>query len=435
MSSEPPQLYKPRRLSVRRAPLPGSGVQAEVAHDMERGLVESLLGPASPRSARPTQRSPPRSPSSAGSNDTDLIGVMSRRLREAEAQLVVQSKTLVKQAKELEQTRVLRQENEALRRQLAEMETFLNDYGLMWIGSPADAEAQEEEQEAEEEEQVVQAPPQALAGPPVPVRVLQARVAELNALAGDESELVRLPDGKTTLRNKVSVCVSVYADGFRVDKGPLRSYQHESSQRFFCDLADGFFPWEFQERYPNGVHLDLEDLTDQQGAAAPSEAFTGRGRVLGSNVRSLSRTPEAEQSAAELLAKLPERVVRGARVVEIRKEVAGMLGAGGGVGVCSGNQGPIVVETDALHALEDGRAADVTTLRIRHGSGPVMVVKMRHTDTIGALRVALKPHVHPGQAYELRTAFPARAYADDAESMQDAGLTPNATLDLRYVGQ
>ena len=38
------------------------------------------------------------------------------------------------------------------------------------------------------------------------------------------------------------------------------------------------------------------------------------------------------------------------------------------------------------------------------------------------------PDVAGGGGYELRTAFPARAYADDAQTLEGAGLVPNASL-------
>lgn len=38
-----------------------------------------------------------------------------------------------------------------------------------------------------------------------------------------------------------------------------------------------------------------------------------------------------------------------------------------------------------------------------------------------------------GKNYEIRTAFPQRAYADLTETLRDAGLVPNATLFLRAV--
>jgi hypothetical protein len=36
-------------------------------------------------------------------------------------------------------------------------------------------------------------------------------------------------------------------------------------------------------------------------------------------------------------------------------------------------------------------------------------------------------------SYEVRTAVPSRAYTDDAQTLLDAGLTPNATIMLRLL--
>ncbi len=78
------------------------------------------------------------------------------------------------------------------------------------------------------------------------------------------------------------------------------------------------------------------------------------------------------------------------------------------------------------------------------------MLKLRYDDTVGALRACLNAHLARGAApgastaaagaaavgvgrYEIRSAFPARAYADEEETLRAAGLVPNATLFLRAL--
>merc|ERR1712196_647954 len=77
--------------------------------------------------------------------------------------------------------------------------------------------------------------------------------------------------------------------------------------------------------------------------------------------------------------------------------------------------------------------SQITTLQVRSDTGKqTLILKMRFGDTIGDVRREIgKLAVAPDAGYQLRTAFPARVYDDDTETLQDAGLTPNATLLMR----
>lgn len=77
---------------------------------------------------------------------------------------------------------------------------------------------------------------------------------------------------------------------------------------------------------------------------------------------------------------------------------------------------------------------DITTIQVRSDSGrQTIVVKLRFDDTIGDLRRAILSHRTRGSAFEIRTAFPNRSYTDDAQTLRDAGLTPNAAVLLRSL--
>lgn len=80
---------------------------------------------------------------------------------------------------------------------------------------------------------------------------------------------------------------------------------------------------------------------------------------------------------------------------------------------------------------EESESAPGAMLQVKSFDGQqTFVIKLRATDTIGALRRRVQGLVLI-QEFEIRTAFPPVVYADDAQTLQEAGLVPSATLILR----
>lgn len=84
----------------------------------------------------------------------------------------------------------------------------------------------------------------------------------------------------------------------------------------------------------------------------------------------------------------------------------------------------------------------VTQVKSEDGQ-QTFILKLQYDDTIGALRKCIDAHrwgvsgaakaAAPNTKYEIRSAFPARAYVEVHETLRQAGLVPNATLFLRAV--
>ncbi len=169
----------------------------------------------------------------------------------------------------------LQNENQRVRAQVAEMESFLNDYGLVWVGS-----------------QQQQAPPSGgvpLGGgegaPPPGVQpggadnaAVVGRLRELNALAGDGKKRVSNVGGAAKLVDGERLKIALYGNGFMLRRGPFRTYDLESSQAFFKDVLDGYFPFELKESFPDGVAFDITNTPDKQysgpGINAEGELIT-----------------------------------------------------------------------------------------------------------------------------------------------------------------
>lgn len=90
----------------------------------------------------------------------------------------------------------------------------------------------------------------------------------------------------------------------------------------------------------------------------------------------------------------------------------------------------------ALQAGDDGDDAvapyDIATLQVKSDSGQATILlKMRYDDTIADVRKHINSHRTAATDYELRTAFPAKSYPDESQTLREAGLVPNAVLMIR----
>eukprot|EP00743_Colponemidia_sp_Colp-15_P003525 GILK01003803.1.p1 GENE.GILK01003803.1~~GILK01003803.1.p1 ORF type:complete len:110 (+),score=15.84 GILK01003803.1:136-465(+) len=78
--------------------------------------------------------------------------------------------------------------------------------------------------------------------------------------------------------------------------------------------------------------------------------------------------------------------------------------------------------------------ADITTIQVKTESGSsTFILKLRFDDTISTLKTFLNEHRGSTEPYELRTAFPNKAYEEDTLTLKMAGLIPNATMLMRSL--
>ncbi|KAF5839235.1 hypothetical protein DUNSADRAFT_1269 [Dunaliella salina] len=339
--------------------------------------------------------------------------------------------------------------------------------------------------------------PWASAGLPFKLSDLLARVAELNQLAGDGCGQVvpgsGLPLGRV-LQTPEPVRCTIFEDGLQLHRGPPRPFSDPVVESILRDMLDGFFPGPLKKEFPEGVPIKVIDRTREtyKSALAPISPHAyghsngsggGGGRGPGSNVRSFHDL-EAEESAPlprdKFLAKLPVSVIKNGKVVDVRGGIGGLMKGAGQGGAESGkvalvpspadallsttqrnHVGPVLpppsreVSAAKLHApngapigsssgSNDVSASkpEITTLQVKSEDGQQkMIVRLNYDDTIGTLHKCINQHRSKQQgptgtktgAYEVRTAFPAKAYSDLSETLRSAGLVPNATVFLRAL--
>ncbi|XP_019368014.1 PREDICTED: UBX domain-containing protein 11 isoform X1 [Gavialis gangeticus] len=333
-----------------------------------------------------------------------------------------------------------------LQHQVWEMEQFLNDYGLIWVG-----ERNEELEDLESSGKKASWPlrvfwkPGDSTGPKplIDFDLILENLKDLNVLAGEGVSQIQHTAGGARLREPESVSLTLYKNGIVMFNGPFRSYEEPSTQQCLRDILDGYFPSELQARYPAGVPFQVTDKRDIffRDRQLP-ESFPGQGQRVGhakpSEVQETSEIPGPKLSLEQFLNKLPRSVIRDGHVIDVRGSIKATLQGS----KRSRGSDVILVETPALTAAKERlKAADpdqppapgVCTLRVRSESGEQSyLVKMLFTETIGDLRRHLTQSRHgSSSSYEIISTFPPRVYTDDALTLQQCGLTPAASLLLR----
>ncbi|XP_069549363.1 UBX domain-containing protein 11 isoform X2 [Brachyistius frenatus] len=334
-----------------------------------------------------------------------------------------------------------------LQNQVDEMETFLGDYGLTWVGNgeTSDAAAEPERRRG---------PGADLWQPDTSPRgsfrmnfdVVLQRIKELNVLAGDGESFVQTTATGARLATKDPIQLRLYSNGIVMFNGPFRSYQEHSTQRCMQELMDGYFPSELQERFPGSAPFAVHDRRDEEFFfRLPWDKFPGEGQaVCGEKDKSAgavtSELPGKKLTTDQFLNKLPKFVVKAGRVIDIRESLRGTMQ---GSSDAQRRGSVILVDTPALQAMTDRSqtlnadqppsARDVITLKVKSEDGDrTYVVKMCCSETVGHLRKYLDKHGGAGlPGYDIISAYPERHYDDDGQTLRSCGLSVNASLLLR----
>ncbi|XP_078736439.1 UBX domain-containing protein 11 [Lampetra fluviatilis] len=494
---------------TRRAPLPDGGDlgkrRAPFKTRSSHAAPEEAL--VSGRLASPADRSPLLLPPPGGAlvarsklgkpprgvpvpSDGELLSVMSARLAQLEqrvklyahevhdkdqklrsAQEKMRSLEMMRDAERDggttdQATRALRDRCSQLQEQVEQMEAFLRDYGLVWVGDAGGRGAEGREPAADaggETHGGSRTTADAAAGLRVDLDAVLRHVRELNLVAGEGESQVERTAGGARLRPPQSVPLTLYRNGMLMFGGPFRPYTDPATQECLQDIVDGYFPSELQGRYPDGVPFQV---TDRRGEVFHErrlgDDFPGHGETLGGgrgggggggvetsrlvephaeerSERSGRATAEGGVSVEEFVSKLPACVIKRGSVVSVRASVRSLLMGDDDPGTRT--RGLITVETsvdraerEGVGGLEFGRIA---TLRVRSESGEERyLLRMEATHTITHLRAYLDSHssrLGRSPGYELLAGFPPRVCDDAAASLDSLGLAPSGTLLMRVA--
>ncbi|XP_058160049.1 UBX domain-containing protein 11 isoform X3 [Dasypus novemcinctus] len=344
-----------------------------------------------------------------------------------------------------------------LQRQVGEMERFLSDYGLQWVGEPMDQEDSDVKTDLEDggndwmTTKKFWKPGDSLVPPEVDFDRLLASLKDLSELVVEgEAQVTPVPGG-ARLRVLEPIPLKLYRNGIIMFDGPFRPFYDPSTQRCLRDILDGFFPSELQRLYPDGVPFKVSDFRHQVYPEDGLNPFPGEGRVVGQQMCTASdhlehsvppwapgALPEDSRMTAEkFLNRLPKCVIRQGEVIDIRGPIRDTL-----QNCCPlpARIQEIVVETPALAAERQRNqkapgtpAPPLSMLRIKSENGEqAFLLMMWPEDTVGDVRALLEQtRAVDAAACEIISTFPPTVYDDNAVTLQAAGLVPNAALLLR----
>eukprot|EP00752_Nemacystus_decipiens_P004453 g4066.t1 len=189
-------------------------------------------------------------------------------------------------------------ENIALRRQVSEMEDFLEDHGLIWVGTGPHPGR----------EKVREGPTS------FDLDIILCNIQELNGEITREGRrrVVQTPGG-AKFQEARSLHLAFYADGIVVNNGDLRPYSDHATKSFVSDLRDGFFPSEFKASDPDGLLVHAVDRRSEDGAARPemgqnqrsNHAFSGKGQRLGGHKHRKRRHSEHLEAKRDTVTMAP----------------------------------------------------------------------------------------------------------------------------------
>ncbi|TKS81858.1 UBX domain-containing protein 11 [Collichthys lucidus] len=323
-----------------------------------------------------------------------------------------------------------------LQNQVCEMESFLDDYGLIWVGDE-NSDSAESEQPPNMERSLSQPDASAVRKFHMNFDLVLQRIRELNILAGEGECFVRSTATGAQLAKKDPIQLSLYSNGIVMFEGPFRSYEEHSTQRCMQDLMDGYFPSELQERFPDGVPFEVHDRREEEFISRLTwNKFPGEGQA----VRGQRDESGKKQSMDRFWSRLPKSVVKAGRVIDIRDSLRADLQ---GSSYEQSSNSVILIDTPALQAVKERlqtpssdrpvSAHNVITLKVKSEDGNhTFILKMCFSETIGHLRQYLDKHREgslPG--YDIISAYPQCSYDDDSQALQSCGLTSNVTLLLR----
>nr|XP_022289531.1 UBX domain-containing protein 11-like isoform X2 [Crassostrea virginica] len=408
-------------------------------------------------------------------SDQELMATMMTRITLLEQKVQSQSKELTEKDKKIKiledkvqimknaqgdlsprESRELEKKCLLLQQQVHEMEAFLADYGMVWVGEKSNKTSafytdklssdSEEEEEEEEEEEDVWRPETSLSHNVVPSTTattarsetvqskfsvdydrLIENIKDLNVLAGEGVSKVHHTTDGARLRLPDPVPLILYANGIMLFSGPFRPFTDPVTQQCVQDITDGYFPSELQNKFPDGVPFVVTDNRDTFFRDTRREVFRGAGQVLGGETRPSRLVPEsktAEKShdkaptntpehsqlkiateapgpkmtVDQFLQKLPKSVIKDGKVIDIRNSVGENLKDGKGVQTTV-----TVVETDTVKdlkkRLDDNKEVrpmtprNITTLRVKSDTGNhTYILKMKFHETIGDLRKYVDMH-------------------------------------------
>lgn len=147
-----------------------------------------------------------------------------------------------------------REKNAEIQKKINEMNEFLEEYDLHWVGGPGPKEKTYE-------------------NGPDDMETFMQRVKKLNSDAESIKPQLVQENNITKINHEKPVLVTLFNKHFTINEGTERPYSDPASVQFFRDIYDGFYPEEFREQYPDGFVMKIVDKREE-------DKFKGQARKI-----------------------------------------------------------------------------------------------------------------------------------------------------------
>ena len=196
---------------------------------------------------------------------------------------------------------------------------------------------------------------------------------------------------------------------------------------------DGYFPYEFKERHPDGVKLKIIDKTSED-FSRQVERSVGMGSYMkehdGNNIRGMDYLKHVEENGKEqppldkkaLLEKLPKQVIKNGKVIPIREEIEKVITK---ETQSASQDNPSVIEIQDV-GIASLNPKELCTIKLK-SSTRQYIVTIHKSKTIEDLRRLLMVEMENNSSFRLK-AIPNTFFDDNSITLEQGKLFPKAIL-------
>lgn len=277
----------------------------------------------------------------------------------------------------------------------------------------------------------------------VNIPLLKQRIEALNSTIVEDFEIVQA-NGMSKFKEKKTVNIIFYSNGLIVDNGSFRPYEWDITKAFLVDILDGYFPFEFKETYPNGVRINLVDKSTEKytrSNAAQKEIISGNLHNL-DNLKDIKN--EVPKNKKEFLDKLPKQVVKDGIVINVRQNIASMLGDSIKENALQPGQKELTCNTECYEQVSKSKNNNEQPPRhalirlklpkIENISLETILIYLFPHQTIAELRNQIDNQININKQiqYSLRC-WPNIRLEDTSKTVEESGLVPNVSMFLHIL--
>lgn len=358
-----------------------------------------------------------------------LIYIQSAKIRSLEEEL--EAVKTVSSSSSIAEFKSLREQFAKVTDQVKEMEEFLADYGLVWVGKNAADKSQFKADKLNKDIDI--------AGPAyrnnlpseIDLNVIVRRIEELNFIAEKSNvQQVVKKEGVHRLEKPRPVVIVFFRNGLAMKAaGGFHPYYSKQAQSILSDILDGYFPYDLKKSFPDGAFLNAVDRTET--VFDPEQTKHGNIEAFADLEVKEAMAPTKE----EFLAQFPKHIMKKGQVIPIREELEKKFDPK--KSLTKFHMNPVITSEDLEAKVASLPPEEIVTLRVRTERGThSLILKFSLSDTMSTVYQVLDGYSESGGKgkYEVRSKFPTRAFDRfDPSSLGELGLAPHSALIMHQL--